>query len=303
MNFNDSILVSVIVPVFNNSEALKKCLFALENQTYQKHLYEVIVVDNDSDENIQEVVSKFPQSFMIEEKQQGSYKARNKGISMAKGQIIAFTDADCIPDSDWIEKGVEKLLDNSECGLVVGQIKFYYKNPDKPTAVEFYDSIIFLNQKKYVEEKFGATANIFTWASLFQTVGLFDADLKSSGDREWGNRVHASGYKIIYAQYACVHHPARDSLNKLYQKIIRLGRGYYLINKDKKKIKDFLKELPIRLKPPIKFIRWRLSDKRLIKYPTKLSFICVTLFIYYATEINKIILSIQYFVKEKKPHD
>jgi glycosyltransferase involved in cell wall biosynthesis len=299
MNFNESVFVSVIVPVLNDSCLLKKCLFSLENQTYPKDFYEVIVVDNGSDENIKEVVNKFSQTFMIYENQRGSYKARNTGISIAKGQIIAFTDADCIPDSDWIEKGVGKLLDNSECGLVVGQIKFYYKNPDRPTAVEFYDSIIFLNQKKYVEEKFGATANIFTWASLFQTVGLFNADLKSSGDREWGNRVNSYGYKIIYAEDACVYHPARGSLNQLYKKIIRLTRGSYVLNKEPKSFKKFLLEVPEMLKPPLKFIRWRYADKRLINNATKILFIFVTLLIYYGTALEKIRLEIQRINQKK----
>ncbi|MBO1348747.1 MAG: glycosyltransferase family 2 protein [Hormoscilla sp. GUM202] len=101
-------LVSVIIPVYNDAEPLRTCLECLENQTYPKESYEVIVVDNASQSDTASVVNEFSQAMITYEKKPGSYAARNKGISVAKGEIIAFTDADCIPAADWIEKGVEK---------------------------------------------------------------------------------------------------------------------------------------------------------------------------------------------------
>ncbi|HAA30818.1 MAG TPA: glycosyl transferase family 2, partial [Cyanobacteria bacterium UBA8553] len=73
--------VSVIVPVFNDAKRLKICLDALEHQTYPKHLYEVIVVDNGSDKNedIEGVVAQFGQAIASYESIPGSYAARNKG--------------------------------------------------------------------------------------------------------------------------------------------------------------------------------------------------------------------------------
>lgn len=105
MNNPPKLFVSVIIPVLNDSERLKLCLEALEHQTYPKKLYEVIVVDNGSDQSIGSVVSKFTQATATAESHPGSYVARNKGILIAQGDIIAFTDADCIPALDWIEKG------------------------------------------------------------------------------------------------------------------------------------------------------------------------------------------------------
>ena len=105
-----NLFVSVIIPVYNDSERLKLCLEALENQTYSKDLYEVIVVDNASEEDIKSIVGQFSQAKYTYESQSGSYVARNKGISIARGEILAFTDSDCIPASDWIEKGVANLF-------------------------------------------------------------------------------------------------------------------------------------------------------------------------------------------------
>lgn len=119
--------VSVVIPVSNDFERLKTCLKALEEQTYPKKLYEVIVVDNGSDEDINPLVIQFSQAFATQESRRGSYTARNKGDSLAKGDVIAFTDSDCIPNCDWIEKGVANLLQVFNCGLVVGKIKVFLK--------------------------------------------------------------------------------------------------------------------------------------------------------------------------------
>jgi glycosyltransferase involved in cell wall biosynthesis len=246
--------VSVIIPVYNDSDRLSICLAALENQTYTKDRYEVIVVNNNSTEDIQSVVEKFTFARIAHEFQQGSYAARNKGISLAQGQILAFTDSDCIPSPNWIEKGVEVLEKTENCGMVAGKIELFFQNQDKPTVIELYDSMSFLRQKLFIEElKFGATANLFTFKTCFDKVGLFDANLKSSGDREWGQRLFKAGYNQAYAENACVAHPARNNIKEIRKKAIRIVEGLYTLdNKKKKTLLSFIKEIFLDLKPPRK---------------------------------------------------
>ncbi len=284
MNNWSSPFVSVIIPVFNNSKGLKKCLEALENQTYSKNFYEVIVVDNGSDENIKEVVRQFGQAFAAYESQPGSYCARNKGLLLAKGELIAFTDSDCIPSLDWIEKGVAHLLQVPNCGLVAGQIKLFFKNPDQPTAVELYDRItIGFPQKKFIEEsRYGATANLFTFRSVIDKVGHFDETLKSSGDREWGQRVFATGYEQIYTDDVCVAHPARHSWNELHKKIIRIVGGHQdLKKKHGYSSKDFIRDLAMDLSPPFRIYFRVWSDENLKGNKQKLQYILVFLAVKY----------------------
>ena len=98
--------------------------------------------------------------------------------------------------------------------------------------MELYDSMNFLRQEHYVEQlNFGATANLFAYRSVFDRVGLFNADLKSSGDREWGQRVYKSGYSLTYAEDVCVTHPARDEFKEMSMKICRITRGHYSTRK------------------------------------------------------------------------
>jgi len=220
--------VSVIIPVFNDSEHLNICLEALENQTYPKHLYEIIVVDNGSDHSIKPLVEKYRHVQTTDEPRQGSYAARNKGISIAKGEIIAFTDADCIPSPDWVENGVGHLLGAPNCGLVGGKIETFFKDPSHPTGAELYGKVATYPQQHHVEAmKFSVTANLFTSRNVLERVGPFDDEMKSEGDIEWGQRVFSTGFVLLYAGDTRVKHPARPSLGSLYRKIVRERGGLH----------------------------------------------------------------------------
>jgi glycosyltransferase involved in cell wall biosynthesis len=122
--------VSAIVPVLNDAKRLKKWLEALAAQTYPKDAYGIIVVDNGSTDGAREAVERFNLKY-IREPAQGLHKARNAGIMTAKGEILAFTDADCIPAPDWLERGVSVVLSTPDCGLAAGRIDVFAQNPDK----------------------------------------------------------------------------------------------------------------------------------------------------------------------------
>ncbi len=288
--------VSVIIPVFNDAEPLKTCLEALENQTYPKDLYEVIVVDNGSDaaQDIRGVVSRFSQARTIDESFPSSYAARNKGLTQAKGEIIAFTDADCIPASTWIENGVKNLLQVPNCGLVAGKIEVFFKNPQRPTPVELYESIAAFPQKQWLKNRrFGATANIFTSRAVIENVGGFNKQLKSSGDVEWGRRVFDRGYQQVYAEDVCVRHPARHSFKELYKKTIRLAGGSYdlqtLQNPYRVQQKFwFLKELFLDFISPITLgFNVFFKEKLLFSVGRRIQVILVFLYVRYVTACEK----------------
>lgn len=220
--------VSVIVPVYNDPERLKICLQALEVQTYPQESYEVIVVDNGSDSSIEPLVAQYPHVRTIHELQPGSYAARNAGIALSQGEVLAFTDSDCIPDTDWMVQGVEKLFAEPERGIVGGEIELVCKNARHPTAVELFDTVVmgFDQQSNLQVNRFSVTANLFTRSEVIKRCGGFDPTLKSRGDVEWGRRVAAAGYGLHYAREVRVRHPARASFRELYQRMVRLTGGF-----------------------------------------------------------------------------
>jgi glycosyltransferase involved in cell wall biosynthesis len=276
---NNLPLVSVVIPVYNDNDRLQICLSVLEEQTYPKHLYEVIVVDNASETSIEPVIAQFKQVTATYEERPGSYAARNKGISLAKGEVIAFTDSDCIPQNDWIEKGVVALFSKPNIGLVAGHITLLFKTPGNPTAIELYDSIIMgFPQDEFIEQDhFGVTANIFTHKSVIDTIGGFDETLKSGGDRQWGQRVFDHGYLQIYASDACISHPTRNSWKDLSRRSIRIiGGKYDILNKSLSKWELF-KDLLVFLKPPFRSFYQIWTDERLKGIHQKTQFTIVML--------------------------
>lgn len=226
------VFVSVIIPAFNNGEQLLMCLEALQEQTYRKDLFEIVVVDNNSTENIKEVSDKFSNTVYVKETARGPAAARNKGISDSKGEVLAFTDSDCKPDSNWLKNGVETIVSQPDCGLVGGKVELYYENENSPNPVELYDTVSYLDQKRYVEEcHFAATANLFTKREVIRNIGVFlsDAFKGAAGeDTEWGRRVFRAGYKQLYQDKALVKHPAENSFMSLIKKTARLSRGNHI---------------------------------------------------------------------------
>lgn len=262
--------VSVIIPVYNDSGCLKTCLQSLEEQTYPQNSYEVIVVDNGSDESIEPIVAEFSQAKASYETLRGSYAARNKGLLLARGEVIAFTDSDCIPAPNWIERGVAKLQSIPNCGIVGGKIELFFREPDHPTTVELYDNMTYLNQKNHIEKSdFSATANLFTFKHVFDRVGYFDSDLESGGDARWGRRVASFKYKLVYAADVRVAHPARYSVTELLIKETRVAKGCAIVNRGWKRsvspltwsyesVMDHLPPLP----PAIKIMRLKKASMK-----------------------------------------
>ena len=247
--------VSVIIPVLNDPGGLKKCLLSLANQTYSKERYEVIVVDNGSKESIEDLVHSFYHTTASKELRPGSYAARNKGIRLAQGSILAFIDSDCVAASDWIENGIASIMGIPETGLVGGKVEFLFHRPGKPTAIELFDSLTFFQQKTYIEiAKFSGAGNLFTFRKVFEHVGLFNDTLKSGGDYEWGQRVHAKGYPLVYADNVRVFHPARRSVSQICSKYLRVIGGESEIKKKRGyPFQIFLRDLIEDFKKPVYF--------------------------------------------------
>jgi glycosyltransferase involved in cell wall biosynthesis len=228
--------VSVILPVWNDARHLSAALHALALQTYPTDRVEVIVVDNGSIDRLDEVVSRFPRARWLVEPYPGSYAARNRGIEAAHGEVLAFTDADCIPAPDWLEHAVRALRRPAPAGMVAGRIEVRFSYPGRPNACELYDRLCSFRQVETLTRYgYGATANLITTMEVMKRVGPFDGRLLSGGDREWCNRLANTGLRRRYCPKAVVHHPARRELRKLVAKSLRVtvatgrlsGRGSF----------------------------------------------------------------------------
>lgn len=218
--------VTVIIPVYDDPKGLAVCLRSLANQDYPTDYFDVIVVDNGSPEPLKLPSPRPKNTRLLCESTPGSYAARNAAIREAHGTVIAFTDADCAPAPDWISSGVEYLSRDPKVGLVAGRIESPLPTGRNPHSVELYQHIHAFPQEHYaVEAHFGATANVFTRRQVLDEVGFFNESLQSGGDREWGNRVHAAGWKVVYGEHAHISHPPRSTWSGHWKKLVRVHEG------------------------------------------------------------------------------
>lgn len=286
--------VSVIVPVWNDAARLDQCLRALEGQTYPGDLYEVVVVDNGSEEAVGPVVARYGRARLVREDRPGSYAARNAGLAHARGEVVAFTDADCLPAPDWVEKGVARLVRGGGRTFVAGRVEIFPNTPLQPNAVEQYEMLFALAQGEYAQRYgFGATANLFAWKEAFARVGPFLAELKSGGDLEWGRRAAGHGYRVEYDEGTCVRHPARASLSQLSAKIVRVTGGLHDLRRIKgRAYLEFDRGLLLKLLPPVRAVARTLREPRLPKRRDRLKVCGVLLFVRYVQAFESLRLAL-----------
>ncbi len=94
-------MISVIIPAYNEEEYIGECLSALKN--CKTNDYEIIIVDGKSTDRTVEICRSYTDRIIIEEEKEGIGPARNKGAAQAKGEIVAFLDADSIPCEGWLD--------------------------------------------------------------------------------------------------------------------------------------------------------------------------------------------------------
>jgi glycosyltransferase involved in cell wall biosynthesis len=259
-------IVSVIVPVYNDAARLRRCLAALQAQTWPAERLEVIVVDNGSTDDVARSLADSPGVVALHASRPGSYAARNAGIAAARGEVLAFTDADCLPAPDWVERGVARLLDAPDVAMVGGRIDLRIADPGHPTAVELFDMLYGFPQERFVRiDGFSATANLFVRREVVDAVGPFDADLRSGGDREWGERARRAGHGIVYGEDVVVGHPARRRLSELTARSVRLAGGHVEQTRRRsgRSRAALVRELLWSLRPPVTAIPRVLGDSRL----------------------------------------
>jgi glycosyltransferase involved in cell wall biosynthesis len=215
--------ISIIIPFRDARHQLAVLVNALRKQTLAPNDFEVIWIDDASrDGGGRWLQEQLPPGWrlLVHAERRGSYAARNTGLRVARSENLAFTDVDCRPHADWLEQGLAALASASR---VAGRI--HLELSDSPSTAELVDAGRFLRQRRYVEEGFGATANLFVHRKVFGVVGEFDEHLQSGGDQEFGWRCSQAGISIHYAENAVVSHPARTSLRQLLRKGERIGFG------------------------------------------------------------------------------
>ena len=222
--------VSVIVPTYNRKDLLALCLDSLEKQSYPSSLYEVIVVDDGSTDGthlfLSDYCAKNPATKYFSQNNAGTGAARNHGLTKAIGEIICFTDDDCMLETDWIKNIVEAYKDET-IGGVGGRIIAY--STTEPLNA-YSEKNKFFDQENLIRV-FAIGANSSYRAKVLSSLQGFDEYFSYSEDVDLGIRVQLAGYKLAYAPLAIVYHNHRSTARGILKQVYSYSKGYSLLNK------------------------------------------------------------------------
>jgi len=230
--------VSIIIPVKNGAAKIKDLLDSLMHVDYDRDKLEIIVVDGGSTDSTREIVSKYPVKLVVEKKP-GVNAARNTGIKVSTGEVIAFTDHDCVVPKDWVKK-IVKNLQHPEVGCVGGQILRYNDEFLARYADESIIPVMRIFKKKTLLSRISSPAyypvgcNFAVKREAIEKTGFFDERFEYGFDElEFAERVCEKGYKILLTPEIIVKHKHRSSLSELLKQAFRYGQGGGLVPKIK----------------------------------------------------------------------
>jgi len=207
--------VSVIVPVYNGEATIRTCLEALLAQDWPRDALELIVVDNRSTDATRAMVAEYAVHLVEEREVQSSYAARNRGVADSHGRILAFTDADCVPDRGWV-RALATALGPDGVGIAAGPIEAWRAE----RLVERYQAIRALRADRAFGHPvlpFAQTANAACPRAVFDSVGGFDAACRFGGDLDFCWRVQLlTGMRLVYEPGALVRHRHRTTWRGLF---------------------------------------------------------------------------------------
>jgi glycosyltransferase involved in cell wall biosynthesis len=210
-----SVIISVVIPHLNQAEFLRCCLESLARQTVDLGRVEIIVVDNGSDQPPVDICAAFSGVRLVEEPTPGPGPARNLGVNLSCGAILAFIDADCTADTEWLGV-IEARLGHASGAMVIGgDVRIARRDPQRATMLEAYESIYAYRQEEYItRQHFSGTGNLAMRRQAYDAVGPF-CGIERAEDRDWGQRAARLGFTIAYVPEMIVHHPARRTFEEL----------------------------------------------------------------------------------------
>jgi cellulose synthase/poly-beta-1,6-N-acetylglucosamine synthase-like glycosyltransferase len=226
----------IVIPAYNEGNNILACVNSLKGQNFPKDDYEIIVVDNNSTDDTPDIVKNLGVIHVVEYKR-GTAAAKNAGIRLAKGNIIAFVDGDCIATEGWL-KNIVSGFEKSDIGCIAGGITA--KEDDSLSPLErFFIRKGYLSQAQHVENSFlpfAAMANAAYRKEVFDKIGLFDEELLIGEDADLSWRMQLfTDYRVAYVPEAIVFHPYESRPEELFRQKRRHAFGSVMLYKKYKK--------------------------------------------------------------------
>ena len=226
--------VSLVVPVRNAARTLPVCLEALAG--LEPAPLEILLVDNGSTDGSLAILHSFADrraatpARVLEESRPGAAAARNAGIREARGDLVAFTDADCVPQAAWL-----RHLGGPFAEPIVGAVAGRVLAAHSTSTLERLSALYTLRlpdrparHRRWTPWEGGfPTANLCVRRSWLSALGGFDTNLEIYGeDYDLCARLYEQGAEIAYAPEAAVAHRHRATLSDMVRQAFGFGRSH-----------------------------------------------------------------------------
>ena len=207
---SDAIFASVIVPAYNEEKYLARCLTSLQRLSAEL-CFETIVVDNASTDRTKEI-ARDQGARVVFEPRRGIARALQTGADAARGEILAFTDADTFVPADWLQKLCRPLLSDSDVVAATGPFE-YYDNPTMRFLTQLWFRLAY-HRVEIAATRLGRGhmtligTNFAVRAEILQRIGGFDTRLRVCVDQDLSRRLAALG-RVVFLPELLVYTSAR----------------------------------------------------------------------------------------------
>lgn len=228
--------VSVVIPVYNRADFIARCLASVFVQTYPLERCEILLVDDGSTDDTVEQARKAAQGWpgtlrILQKRNGGPASARNAGMRASEADVIAFIDADCVAEANWLAALTSVLMPSDAAGVggplvnvaPSGWVSRYL------TATNFYRHRVRDGKVDYL-----LTANVaFRRSALLRINGFSEADGAWGEDADLSFRLIQAGYTLLLAQQGIVtHYGTPLSVSGLIKNLSRYGYGNYILSRN-----------------------------------------------------------------------
>jgi GT2 family glycosyltransferase len=244
--------VSIIIPTYNRKEELKQLLAALREQTLSQKAFELIIVDDGSNDSTPEFLQREKERGILSfaaQLHRGPGAARNEGMKLARGNIFVFTDTDCIPHRHWLESLLRPFEDET-AGAAGGP-----EIPDTdasflPRCFQFVMTSPLTTgglrgAKKRLARYYPRTFNMAISRKAYEKVGGF-REWFHGEDVEMSFRIKEAGFKLLYCEDAKIYHRRSATFSQFFFQLLRMGEARWLLFRTHRKLME-----PLFLVPPL----------------------------------------------------
>jgi glycosyltransferase involved in cell wall biosynthesis len=228
--------ISVVIPTFNRQNHLRACLESLKFIRYPAGRFEIIVIDDGSQESIKALVDSFRDFFpvhVIAQANTGPANARNRGLEAAAGELIAFTDDDCRPCPEWLEELAKGFNTHPQAAFGGRVVNARPHNLYCRASQQLVDYLRQYYRPQETGRGFFTSNNLAFPTNALRSIGGFNGNFPRAAaeDRELCERWNRAGGRMIYLPAARVDHWHQLSLPKFARQHFEYGRGAWIYHK------------------------------------------------------------------------